>query len=253
MKNRPPFHLLGAIAGLVLTSVSTHAAQVYLETFTQTNGDKPLTAVGWSVLVTESGTISNYGTQSRAIGINGTNDYAFYAPKADDSTPTWTAAVVNDPAMAFTTVPGPINIANLTSIGWTSQADNSDGVFRVAIKLGGVWYASSTTLTDGAPEIPAVYTPLSYNPASFATASNWLAIQNTTVGNSGTLSLGAAPGSDLSGNVTAFGLYLVAGSAQEAGDHIRFDNFEINAVPEPSTALLGLFASLGFISRRRRN
>lgn len=251
MKHRTPIHVLCTTACIALTGSAAHAAQVYLETFDNPGPDAPLSDYGWSALVTESGSISNYGTQSRAIG-GAAGDYGFYAPKADDNAP-WTAAVVNDPALASTTAPGTIDITDLTSIAWDSSADNADHAFRVAIQIGGAWYASSTALNDGVEDSGTTgFVPLSYSPASFATAANWLSIQNTTVGNAGTLSLGAAPASDLSGDVTAFGLYLVAGIDNEAnGDHVRWDNFEINAVPEPSVAALGLIAMAGLLRRRR--
>lgn len=244
-----------AAAGLAVTALPLHAAQVYLQDFTNTGSlNLSLTDYNWSVVVTESGNISAYSStytsQQRVIGVaNG--DYAYYAPKQDDST---TDAVLNNPALAITTAPGTIDIANLTSIDWDSSADNSDHAFRVAIQISGTWYASAATLNDGVIDSgTSNFTALSYSPTSFATASNWLAIQNTTVGSAGTLSLGAAPVSDLSGSVTAFGLYLVAGVNNEAnGDHVRWDNFEINAVPEPSVAALGLIALLGLANRRRR-
>ncbi|MCG8583432.1 MAG: PEP-CTERM sorting domain-containing protein, partial [Pirellulales bacterium] len=164
-------------------------------------------------------------------------------------------------ALLSTTEPGSINIAALDSITWDANADNADDEYRVAIQVGGVWYASNPGQSDGQTDQGAngPFVGLSYSPASFATASNWLVIENATVGDSDPLSLGAAPGANLSGNVTAFGLYLIAGTNNEAnGDHVRFDNYAINAteiaIPEPSSiglVVLGLI-SLGITRRSRR-
>ncbi len=219
----------------VRITVSAPAPErIYLETFDNPSGDALLGNYGWSVLVTENGNISSYSGESRALGV-AAGDYAFYAPKQDDGAP-WNDAVPNDPALASTTVPGPLDIRALSSINWLSSADNSDHVFRVAIQIGGVWYASNPGLNDGEPDSgTTVDIPLSYAPPSFATAANWRAIENATIGDPDPLSLGSAPASDLTGMVTAIGLYLVSGTNNEAnGDHVRFDNFEVWVEPVPA-------------------
>jgi len=217
--------------GVQITIADPAPEQAYLETFDNTAGDTPLGDFGWSVLLTESGIISDYTNQSRVAGV-ASSDYGFYAPKADDNTP-WTAAVPNNPALAFTLEPDVIDISTLSEINWDASGDNADHEYRVAIQIGGVWYASNPALNDGVPNSAApADIPLSFNPASFSTASNWLTIANTTLGTPGSLSLGAAPPSNLTGQVTGFGLYLVSGTDDEvAGDHVRFDNFEIWATP----------------------
>ncbi len=205
---------------------------LYLQAFDQPDvGNKPFTDYGWSVRVTESGNISSYSPEAQALGI-ANQDYAFFAPKQDDLEP-WNDAVPNLPALATTSVPGSIALEALDSIRWLASGDNIDHEFRVAIQVGGVWYASNPALNDGFPDSgTGTFTPLAYSPESFATASNWLKIENTTVGSPGQLSLGAAPVSDLTGSVTAFGLYLVSGIDDEApGDHVRFDDFAIWGQP----------------------
>ncbi|VGO12530.1 Unsaturated rhamnogalacturonyl hydrolase YteR [Pontiella desulfatans] len=221
--------------------------QVYMERFDNPTGDTPLdTYTGWTALLTENGIISSYTNQSRALGV-ASGAYGFYAPKQDDGAP-WNDAVPNQPALVRTDAPEAVNIESLASISWDASADNIDHQYRVAIEIGGVWYASNPALNDGIPDSAApADLPLTYHPASFTTASNWLTIGNTTLGAPGSLSLGAAPASDLAGQVTGFGLYLVSGTDNEvAGDHVRFDNFGIWATPErPIAPLITSFRRVG--------
>jgi hypothetical protein len=177
----------------------------------------------------------------------GSGDYGFYAPKADDGTP-WNDAVPNNPALTSTPLTEPIGITQFTEVAWLASGDNADHQYRVAIEIDGVWYASNPALNDGEPDSgTTVDNPLSFCPESFATAANWLTIQNTNVGAPGVLSLGSAPATDLSGNVTRVGLYLVAGIDNEvAGDHVRFDNFEVWARPLPEVPpAITSFTSIG--------
>lgn len=231
MKTKNP--IAASIAALACCGAALHAVPVEIvsETFDNPSGDAPLSTYGWSVLLTEDGLISDYGTQSRAAGV-GSGDYAFYAPKADDNAP-WTALVPNDPALVSTTVPAGFDIADFISVAWDSSADNVDHAYRVAVQIGGVWYASSQTFNDLFPDsgtTPENFVSLLFNPVSFANAANWLTVENTTLDATAPLSLGAAPGSDLSGDVTAVGFYLVAGVDDEvAGDHVRFDNVTVIA------------------------
>ncbi|MCG8583503.1 MAG: hypothetical protein MI757_02190, partial [Pirellulales bacterium] len=191
-------------AALAMAS-SSHAAQVYLEEFTNDTGtgggnDQNMSSVGWSALLTDGGVITSYIQTGSGIATGVANgDYGFYAPQVDNT-------VANEPALLSTTEPGSINIAALDSITWDANADNADDEYRVAIQVGGVWYASNLGQSDGQtdPEASGPFVGLSYSPASFATASNWLVIENAVAGDSDPLSLGAAPGANLSGNVTAF-------------------------------------------------
>lgn len=220
--------------------------QFYFETFDNPSGDTPLGNYGWSVIVTENGTISTYADESRAIGA-ASGDYGFYAPRVDNGSP-WNDAVPNNPALASTALTSPISIRALTAINWLASGDNADHEYRVAIKVGGVWYASNPALNDGEPDSgTAVDNPLSFTPASFATATNWLTVQNTTLGAPGSLSLGTIPAGDLVGDVTDVGFYLVSGVNNDPGDHIRFDDFEITgqvtAEPLPTVTTFSTISS----------
>lgn len=108
---------------------------------------------------------------------------------------------------------------------------------RLAIQVGGQdWYAHATQNTTPATTLgqfpsAAVLQQVTFDPAS----ANWLALDFdgsydtiTDMGTASTvpLSLGAAPGASLTGEITAFGVYV-----EGAAGTRRFDTFEINATP----------------------
>jgi hypothetical protein len=66
-----------------------------------------------------------------------------------------------------------------------------------------------------------------------------------------TLALGSTLLSDLPGdNITAFGLYSDAEAG--AGATRRFDTFQIDTIPEPSSVVLALFG-VGMLTSLRRS
>ncbi|MCG8583504.1 MAG: FecR domain-containing protein [Pirellulales bacterium] len=208
------------------------ATQVYFEEFTNDTGtgssnDLSMGHVGWSALLTERDQIVGYSQTGAdiAVGVSASGSHGFFAPQTDDD-------VANDPGLIMTTEPGALDIARLTSVTWDASADNADDQYRLAIRIGSVWYASDPPLNDGQIDggPTGSYVRMAFNPASFATAANWRVIKNANVGAAEPLSLGAAPIADLSGDISAFGLYLYSGTNDEPGDHIRFDDFKIYAI-----------------------
>jgi hypothetical protein len=133
---------------------------------------------------------------------------------------------------------------------------------KLAVRVGGVWYASVENETNGAgvtgttfaESAGTVLVSQTFNPA----AANWLILNfdgnydpATDVATASTvaLSLGGNPASDLSGPITAFGIYRDA-----TGQNFRFDTFQIDATPIPEpTALAGLLiGSVALLGRKRR-
>ncbi|MEI9962887.1 MAG: PEP-CTERM sorting domain-containing protein [Limisphaerales bacterium] len=134
-----------------------------------------------------------------------------------------------------------------------SAANGAFGIpgFRIAVQIEGSWYVSTAVLAN------TVAVPLAGNFSSGAQkvtfnwttdASAWNSL-NFTPG--ATLEFGSALSSPLpGGSITGFGLY----SDQEAGAGNatrRFDTFQIDAIPEPSSAMLGL-AGVGMLMTIRR-
>jgi hypothetical protein len=140
---------------------------------------------------------------------------------------------------------------------WYEGNADATATMRLIVQAGGQWYAGATAFSTPATSLGAFASSaelkeVEYHPA----AANWLALNfdgsydpGTDVGTDSTmaLSLGAAPGSDLSGMITAFGVYV------EGPGTRRFDTFQIDAkVPEPATLLLLGAAAAGLSLMRRR-
>lgn len=248
--------ILLAAGMLLATAGSASAAVSYQEDFTiggTVDGD--FSDVGWFSRLTQDGEIKDYdhssGTGSRAAGVHAGSDYAYIAPKNR-------ANVSNAPALVYTDEASLGDISTLASVQFDVIGDNIDVEYRVAVQVGGLWYASNEMFEDtrnnpGPPHTTGTYVARQYMPAAFEAAANWLTINNTTLGATSDIALGSAPVSDLVGTVAAIGLYLDAGTNSEtAGDHIRFDSFVVNVVPTPAALPTGL-ALIGLLAIRRRS
>jgi hypothetical protein len=164
------------------------------------------------------------------------------------------------------------------SFSWYSGNQDLNAQMHVALQINNVWYvstaglANSVSISSGANfATQADQETLAFDP----TAAAWQILNfngsyngggtpggpaaSVTASSNGTLAL-SANGADLSGTVTAFGLFYLNSSGTMATDqagNIRFDTFEIdgtplNAAPEPtSLAVLGL-GSIVFIAKRKR-
>ena len=134
---------------------------------------------------------------------------------------------------------------------------------KLALRVGGVWYASVENETNGAgvtgttfaESAGTVQVSQTFNPA----AANWLILNfdgsydpstDVATGSTVALSLGGNPVSDLSGAITAFGLYRDA-----TGQNFRFDTFQIDATPIPEPAAIAglMLGSVALLARTRRS
>jgi PEP-CTERM motif len=135
---------------------------------------------------------------------------------------------------------------------WYEGNADATATQQLAVEVGGSWYAHATpkltpTTTLGQFTTNAVLQQVTYDPA----AANWLQINfdgsydtGTDMGTDSTtaLSLGAAPGADLSGSITAFGMYVTGPGTR------RFDTFQIDATPiGPACSIAGDFSCNGSV------
>jgi hypothetical protein len=126
------------------------------------------------------------------------------------------------------------------TFSWYQGNQTSPGVqdFKLALQVGGAWYASVTTFSNTPVPNGAAFGTGSekksfvYDPA----ATNWVTLNfngthnvttHASTASSVPLSLGGTPAANLSGPITAFGLYR-----DGTGQNGRFDSFtiEVNAI-----------------------
>lgn len=120
---------------------------------------------------------------------------------------------------------------------------------RLIIRVGGVWYASAQTFANitavanaAAFANGAELKTLTFDPA----AANWRQFNfngdydylsgTTTASTLGVLGVGATPGADLSGSITAFGLYSTNNGTSS---NRRFDTFTIEGTLTNSVVIIG--------------
>jgi hypothetical protein len=128
--------------------------------------------------------------------------------------------------------------------------------FRIAVQIDGNWYASSAVLANPV----SVSSAANFHNAPGSGGAQQVTFNWTTAASAwdsltfvpGTsLVLGSTLVSDLPGdNITAFGLYSDAEAG--AGATRRFDTFQIDPVPEPSSVVLVL-SGVGLLMGLRRS
>jgi len=137
-----------------------------------------------------------------------------------------------------------------------SAANGTFGIpgFRIAVQIDGNWYASTEVLANTV----AVASAANFNTLAQQVVFNWTtaasAWDSLTFVPGTTLALGSPLLSDLPGDpVTAFGLYSdqEPGTAGPGNATRRFDTYQIDTVPEPSSVVLALFGAGMLMSLRR--
>jgi PEP-CTERM motif len=266
---------LVVLAGAILLSMQVTHAQVpiYREVFgNNTAGNLNLTTVGWSgnwgPTATDStggGMLANNFGVSAALGspqnLENINAGGPSLSQANGLlfTSGGTAATMNWIAYTtgYTVDPIATPIQDISFYAGSS-ANGTFGIpgFRIAVEIGGNWYASTSVLANpiavtsagnfhlGAGSGGAQQVTFNWTTA----ASAW---DSLTFVPGTSLVLGSTLLSDLpASNITAFGVY----SDAEAGTGAtrRLDTYQIDTVPEPSSVVLGLFG-VGVLMGLRRS
>ncbi len=246
--------LLGAAAGSQAQSV------VYRENFTFNNpAADTIAEMGWSVSVgLADGTLrpgdlsKTYVNNSAGISVAAAPSVASFPAVPDNNTGSlgvsldWTGAVSLRRAFFSTTEVAPLSIqsSNITSItyGGSDSGFQTGGwgadLFRgqVALQIGGTWYVSNTVNTATS----VGFTIFTVDPS----AVTW-----STINPSQSLATVAGTAMLPQGTIEAAGLLITANSDA----YLRFDQFTITAIPEPSAfTVLAALGALGFTGMRRR-
>lgn len=236
-----------------MTAVSQAAS--YIESFPNSTGGNlghNNAAIGWKAangsLATDTSTNAGNGSGGFLISnVNGAGGTAGYGAKAGNVN----GGTSNPYGLAYTDEVATLNIStsDITSISFQSRNTNANDIFRIVIGLdtgsGTQWYATNTTFTSASGT-----TWGGHNFSFVTTGSEWRAL-TFTPGSS--LALGSTLGSSLpAGTLTSAGLFLSGSSGGDLADVMRYDEFTINYIPEPSAAALGVLAfGLGALGRRR--
>ncbi len=128
-----------------------------------------------------------------------------------------------------------LNPANYTGLAfsWYEGNANAADSQRLAVKVGSQWYVSAASFSSPATTLAQFTTNAQLNTVSYdPAAANWLTLDfnggydtatNVGTDSSVALAVGAAPGADLSGNITGYGILI-----QGAAGTRRFDTFQID-------------------------
>ena len=261
--------LVTVFAGAILLSMQVTQAQIYREVFgNNTAGNNLLSTVGWSgawgPTATDSSNPSpnNFGISSTLGSPNNLDNIGIPASVSTANGLLFTSgtgASLNN-WIAYTTYTVDPVATPIQDISFYagSSANGTFGIpgFRIAVEIGGNWYASTSVLANPIAVSSAANFHLDAGSGGAQQVTfNWTtaasAWDSLTFVPGTSLVLGSTLLSDLpAGDITAFGLY----SDQEAGGGNatrRLDTFQIDPVPEPSSVVLGLFGVGVLMSLRR--
>ncbi len=231
----------------VLTAASARAATLYREDFTDAEAnDGTLAEAGWN------------GTDAIGSGGSSAGVYNTFHWWYNNST---IASGLTPSGLSYTTENSPISTATPSlTISWAqrleSQFDDSFGEgtgtgtgvdVRPAVQIGGQWYAAATSVSTGNADNTTTGGTFATQSLAFnGAAANWVTLGDVDGANG--VTLGAAPGSALSGNITGVGLVSTFHQYQT----VNFDYVEVTGVPEPASMALAAGAALVLAASRRR-
>jgi hypothetical protein len=247
--------ILFTLASLLFISGIARADTIYCETFgipPTASADASATNFDWQRFdnngIVSNGVAVNFSAVGRPVNVVNTNA----GPNLDGTFVAYTNGIfymgaTPSPSLGLTTEYSfdPANyVAGSIVFSWYEGNNTAPHFFRLLIRQGGNWYVSAQTFTSAAVALTSFGTSaqletLTYDP----TAANWLTLNfnggyvlgatpgtghgtNSTLG---ALSVGSAPGSNLSGVITGFGVYGENGGTGTGNR--RIDSFTIQATP----------------------
>lgn len=248
---------IAAVIGATLcNSGFASAASVFSETFsTLTGGPDNVRALGsgnWEgyigndttapTVIRNDSTAPSYNTGSHRAGtVNGSNgtltNYLFAQNQSNAPAGIDYFLYTTSNVTAFAPNEHPSLVAT-----WSRNGDAlvSGSFYYMTVQVGGNWYASQTGFNTT--------TSVTFN---FST-SLW---SNLIIGSSLAVGPTTSTFNDLFGSgqqVTGVGFFIDNLSTNASSSRtIRIDNINIESVPEPSVALLGLIGAAAMVSRRR--
>lgn len=268
--------ILHLLIGSGLLATSAFGATTFSQFFnngTGTGGDNLASAHNWNGAIGTAGadvtTIGNVGVSQGVTstlgvpvvsGISTTAGFLFalpanntseasilYTTNLTSSNATPSTDPQSDWYSSTTDTLATVTLGDVTSLSFYARNGSTSPVMRLALLVGGTWYASTTSFQTTQTTNFEQFTLNS--PGSI----NWY--QGAFVA-----------GTSLSADVTAltsvalnassviegYGVYSDIGGLTAANSRVRIDSFEITAVPEPGAALLGGLGLL-VLFRRRRN
>lgn len=235
-------YLLGSL--VLCASTCLNGAIVYSEDFDFAGSPlQPLSASGWMATTHFDGETRDMSNSTSDTDQDGWTTYASLTTVGTDDLAFFGSFQQVAPYLVYTTEVAALNLsaATVTSIQWTASARTvnftpSNDVYRAAVQIGGVWYASETGVVVSTTDAAA---PQSGSISFNVDAGNWLSISDPS------LMLGSANANPLAGLIEAAGIFV---EEPRPGSQ-RLHSFEIlgetAVIPEPATiSVLALAAVL---------
>lgn len=239
--------LITAAASLVILASGQASAALYTFPLPTGGGYRAASTQGWTTSHRpESGsTVTNLSSTAPDGNIGGVNQIGFGTspgPANADGSSTSTTYLfsISDGTNQIFAASTTFAPQATTSISW--DMGNNPGastLVRLLVQSAGNWYATQTTYTTTNLPLGTFQSTPVFSSVNIATATwNQYDFSTMTVGSATTLA---------STTLTGVGFYYTNG-ANDA--YTRLDN--VNVIPEPTAALLGLVSAVSLTTRRRR-
>lgn len=256
---QPLCFILISASAIFISLKNSRAEVIYRENFGVESNALPFgTAVTLSSnVLADLGWHDDYSSTAHGSDATVGGDYVSYRPSAP-STNTLPAIHSGDAntnadwgffGMNSTGLGGPPNIAwtaehtissttydfNTLAFSWYQGDSSASDECRLAVQIGGNWYATATTFSTpsmSAGSFPTAGIKQTFNFTRTNTA--WMSLDFIE---SNVLSLGTILTTNLpDGDITAFGWY----NSSSANDNLRFDTLEIDAIPAESVGKISV-------------